>query len=592
MSPPLLEEYCQARAVRTQLTMRSGAQGVAMVSLDCLLVRFAGLLLCSIPFCHAAPSSYDLIIRNGHIIDGTGSPWYAGDVAVKDGHIAAVGRLVDASAARTIDAHGLIVAPGFIDMLGQSETTLLVDPRAPSKIFQGITTEITGEGESVAPVNDAMIKEAQPFLDHYHLKVDWRTLAEYFARLERQGIGINLATYIGAASVREMVIGYGDRSPTPDELKRMQDLVEQGMQQGAMGVSTALQYPPAPFASTAELIALAKVAARYGGIYATHMRSEGDAEMAALEETFRIGREGGLPVEIFHLKTSGKMKGKMPLVIERIEQARGEGIDVAADTYAYTAWANGMAAFIPPWAHDGGSAKLVQRLKDPATRAKIRHDMMTPSDKWDNEWLEINGPEDILIASVNDKQLEKYLGKRVSEIAAAWHEDAIDTIFDLLLKGNTGVGVAVFGMTESDVVLALQQPWVSVCNDYEATSPEGILGAAHPHPRAYGTFPRILARYVRQEGKLSLADAIRKFTALAAQREHLSDRGVIKSGMWADLVVFDPGVIHDAATFENPNQLAVGMSYVLVNGVPVIEAGRMSGKLPGRVLRGPGYLRQ
>lgn len=542
--------------------------------------------------CHAGAPAYDLVIRNGHIIDGTGSPWYAADVAVKDGRIAAIGRLADAGAARTIDAHGLVVAPGFIDMLGQSETTLLIDARAPSKIFQGITTEITGEGESVAPVNEAMIKEIQPYLDHYHLKVDWRTLAEYFARLERQGIGINLATYIGAASVREMVIGYGDRAPTADELKRMQELVAQGMQQGAMGVSTALQYPPAPYASTDELIALAQVAARYGGIYATHMRSEGDAELAALDETFRIGREAAIPVEIFHLKTSGNMKGKMPLVIERIETARSEGIDVAADTYAYTAWANGMAAFVPPWAHDGGPQKLVQRLKDPATRAKIRQDMLTPSDKWDNEWLEITGPQDILITTVNDKALDKYLGKRVSEIAAEWHKDAIDTILDFLIRDKAGTGVAVFGMTEPDVVLALQQPWVSVCNDFEATSPEGILGAEHPHPRAYGTFPRILAKYVRQEGKLSLADAIRKFAALPAQREHLSDRGVIKSGMWADLVIFDPGVIHDAATYENPNQLSVGMSYVLVNGVPVIEEGRMTGKLPGRVLRGPGYQKQ
>ncbi len=559
-----------------------------------LLSRFAALLFLSVPLCAAAAAaSYDLIIRNGHIIDGTGSPWYAADIAVRDGRIADIGKLTDANATRVIDAKGLVVAPGFIDMLGQSEITLLVDPRAPSKIFQGITTEITGEGESAAPLNDAIIKENQAYFDHYHLKADWRTLSEYFARLERQGIGINLGTYVGAASVREMVIGYGDRAPTKDELQQMQGLVEQGMQQGAMGVSTALQYPPAPYASTEELIALAKVAARYGGIYATHMRSEGDGEIAALDETFRIGREAGIPVEIFHLKTAGKPNwGKMPLVIERIEKARAEGIDVAADTYAYTAWANGMAAFMPPWAKDGGDERLVKRLNDPATRAKIRQDMETASDKWDNEWLEISGPEDILVTSVNHKELEKYQGKRVSEIAADWHEDAIDTLFDFLVKDKAGTGVAMFGMAEPDVVLALQQPWVSVCNDYGASSPEGILGAEHPHPRAYGTFPRILAKYVREEGKLSLAEAIRKFTALPAQREHLSDRGVIKAGMWADLVVFDPRTIHDVATYESPNRLSEGMTYVLVNGVPVIEEGRMTGKLPGRVLRGPGYSRQ
>lgn len=555
-----------------------------------LFPRSAALLLIFAPLCHAAAPGYDLIIRNGHIIDGTGSPWYSADVAVKDGHIAAIGRLADASAARIIDARGMVVAPGFIDMLGQSEASLLVDPRAPSKIFQGITTEITGEGESIAPLNDAIIKENQPGLDHYHLKVDWRTLSEYFARLEKQGIGINFATYIGATTVREMVVGYGNRAPTEDELHRMQDLVAQGMQQGAMGLSTALQYPPAPYASTEELIALARTAARYGGVYATHMRSEGMGEMAALDETFRIGREAAIPVEIFHLKTSGKENwGKMARVIERIDKARAEGVDVTADTYAYTAWANGMAAFVPPWANDGGYEKLVKRLQDPVTRAKIRQDMMTPSDKWDNEWLEINGPQDILIGFVIDKSLQKYQGKRVSEIAAEWHEDGIDAILDFLVKDKAQTGVAVFGMVEPDVVLALQQPWVSVGNDAPATSPEGILGADHPHPRAYGTFPHILAKYVREERKLSLADAIRKFTALPAQREHLSDRGVIKCGMWADLVVFDPRIIHDLATYQKPNQFSVGMTYVLVNGVPVIQEGKMTGKLPGKVLRGPGY---
>src|SRR5678815_1846165 len=298
-----------------------------------LVLALSAMLFAGASVCCAADPGYDFIIRNGHIVDGTGSPWYAADVAVKDGHIVAIGRLADAKAARTIDAHGMVVAPGFIDMLGQSELTLLVDPRAPSKIFQGITTEITGEGQSIAPLNEAMIKENQPGYDHYQIKPDWRTLAQYFARLEKQGIGINLGTYIGAASARAMVIGYGNRAPTPDELKQMENLVDQGMKDGALGLSTALQYPPAPYASTEELIALAKVASRHGGIYATHMRSEGNAEDAALDETFRIGREANIGVEIFHLKTSGQENwGKMPHVIERIEKARAEGIDVAADT--------------------------------------------------------------------------------------------------------------------------------------------------------------------------------------------------------------------------------------------------------------------
>jgi N-acyl-D-amino-acid deacylase len=548
------------------------------------------VLLLAVPVGHASAASYDLIIRNGHVIDGTGSPWYGADIAVKEGRIAAIGRFGSASATRSIDAHGLIVAPGFIDMLGQSELTLLVDPRAPSKIFQGITSEITGEGNSVAPLDDALLREHHSTYEHYGLKVGWHTLAEYFARLEKQGIGINFATYVGATSVREMVVGYSDRAPTAGELRKMAELVEQGMREGAMGLSSALEYPPAPYARTEELIALATVAAHYGGIYATHMRDEGNGEAAALEEAFRIGREAQIPIEIFHLKIAGKRNfGGMPLLRDRIEKARAQGVDVAADTYAYTAWSNSMAAFTPPWANDGGTDQLLRRLKDPPTRARMRQDMMTPSDKWDNEWLEIEGPQDILICAVNNKELLPYRGKRLSEVAAEWHEDPVDTIFDFLIKDGAATSVAVFGMAESDVALALQQPWVSVGTDDSATSPEGILGVDHPHPRAYGTFPRILAKYVREEGKLGLADAIRKFTALPAQREHLSDRGVIKTGMWADLVVFDPAAIHDVATYDDPNRFSAGISYVLVNGVLVIEQGKMTGALPGKVLRGPGF---
>jgi dihydroorotase/N-acyl-D-amino-acid deacylase len=552
--------------------------------------RLIALLLVAVPVCQAATAGYDLIIRNGHIIDGTGSPWYAADVGIRAGRIAALGGLENAAATRIIDAHGLVVAPGFIDMLGQSELTLLVDPRAPSKIFQGVTTEITGEGESVAPVNDTILRENGSTYAHYGIKPDWHNLAEYFARLERQGIGINFATYVGATSVREMVIGYSDRAPSGDELQRMEQLVEQGMRQGAMGLSTALEYPPAPYATTEELIALARVAARFGGIYATHMRDEGDAETAALEETLRIGREAQIPIEIFHLKIAGKRNfGGIPLLRDRIEKARAQGVDAAADTYAYTAWSNSLAAFTPPWANDGGKEQLLRRLKDPATRSRMRRDMMTPSDKWDNEWLEIEGPQDVLICAVNHSELLPYRGKRLSEVAAEWHEDPIDAIFDFLIRDEAATSVAVFGMSGSDVTLVLQQPWVSIGTDDSATFPEGVLGRDHPHPRAYGTFPRILAKYVREEGKLSLPDAIRKFTALPAQREHLAERGVIKVGMWADLVVFDPGAIRDVATYEDPNRFPEGMSLVLVNGVPVLEQGRMTGARPGKVLRGPGF---
>ena len=555
----------------------------------CMWIAAAIGLLTATPS-PAAGVEYDTIIRNGHIIDGTGSPWYAADVAVKDGRIAAIGNLADAHARQVIDAHGLVVAPGFIDMLAQSEITLLVDPHVPSKIFQGITTEITGEGESAAPLDAEMIRQRQAAYAHYQVTPDWRTFEQYFTRLQKQGMGINVGTYVGATSVREMVIGYTNRAPTPDELKQMQMLVADAMKQGALGLSTALEYTPAPYAGTDELIALAKVAARHGGIYATHMRSEGDAEMAALDETFRIGREADIPVEIFHLKATGNLKGKMAQVIARIDAARASGIDVAADTYAYTAWQNDLSAFIPPWAHDGGNLKLIERLKNPATRARIRKDMLTPGDAWDNEWLAAIGQaHGIMIGSVNNRALQKYVGKRVSEIAAEWHEDPIDTICDFLIKDNAATSSVVFGMQESDVELALKQPWVSIDTDYEGTSPDGLLGKDRPHPRAYGTFPRILAKYVREQKLLTLPDAIRKFSALAAQRVHLTDRGVLKQGMWADIVVFDPDTIRDVATFTDPNQLSVGMQYVLVNGVPVIDGGKMTDALPGAVLRGPAY---
>jgi N-acyl-D-amino-acid deacylase len=539
---------------------------------------------------HAAEVPYDIIIRNGHIIDGTGSPWYSGDIGIRDGHIAAIGFLGKAQAKRTIDAQGLVVAPGFIDMLGQSEITILVNPHLPSKIFQGITTEFTGEGGSAAPLNDAIIKADQVSYDHLNVTPDWRTLRQYFARLEKQGMGINLGTYVGATQVRRMVLGDDKVQPTPAQLEQMKALVRDAMQDGAVGVSTSLQYAPAPYASTEELIALASEASKFGGVYATHMRSEGSAITAAIDEAVRIGREAKIPVEIWHLKAAGKPQwGQMPQILAQIEKARASGVDISANTYAYPAWFNSFSAFIPPWAHDGGDAKLVERLKDPAQRSRIRKEMETPSTEWDNEWQEIAGPEAILVSVVQNQQLLPLQGKTVAQVAKIWNKDPIDTIFDLLIQDNAYTYVAVFGMSEPDVSLALQQPWVSVDNDSQGTAPDGLLGQEHPHPRAYGTFPRILRKYVREEKKLRLEDAIRKFTALPAQRMRLSDRGVLKAGLWADVVIFDPQTITDHASFENPNQLSEGMKYVLVNGVPVIDNGKATNALPGKVLHGSGY---
>ena len=476
-------------------------------------------------------------------------------------------------------------------MLGQSELTILVDPRLPSKIYQGITTEITGEGGSVAPLNDAIIRADHTGYEHYHITPDWRTLREYFARLEKQGMGINLASYVGATQVRRMILGDDDKQPAPEQLDQMKALVQQAMRDGAVGLSTALVYAPAPYAKTEELIALAEEASKFGGIYATHMRDEGDRVIPAIDEALRIGREAHIPVEIWHIKVAGKENwGRMPEVVAKINAARTEGVDISANTYAYTAWFNTMSAFIPPWAHDGGDVKLVERLKDPAMRQRIRKDLLTSSNTWQNEWQEIPGPESVLIGVVQNPKLLPLQGKTLAEIAKLWNKDPMDALFDLLSEDNAFTEVAVFGMSEPDVALALQQPWVSIDNDSEGTSPEGILGQEHPHPRAYGTFPRILRKYVREEKKLTLEDAIRKFSALPAQRMRLIDRGVLKAGMWADLVVFDPTTIRDVATFDNPNQLSQGMEYVLVNGVAVIDQGKMTGGKPGKVLRGQGYV--
>jgi N-acyl-D-amino-acid deacylase len=542
------------------------------------------------PLLAQTSTAFELVITNGHIVDGTGSPWYSGDIGIRDGKVAAIGNLATAPRKRTIDAAGKVVAPGFIDMLGQSEKTILVDPRLPSKIFQGITTEITGEGDSAAPLNDAIIQADRSSYDHYKLTPDWRTFRQYFARLEKQGMGINLASYVGATQVRRMVLGDDNKQPTPEQLEQMRALVRDAMKDGAAGVSTSLEYAPAPYAKTDELIALATEAGKFGGIYSTHMRNESDSVLEAIDEALRIGREARVPVEIWHIKVAGKNNwGRMPEVVAKINAARAAGADVTADTYAYTAWFNDFSAFIPQWAHDGGVAKLVERLKDPATRERIRKDMLTPSKDWDNEWQEIPGPEAIMVGVVQNPKMLPLEGKRLSEVAKLWNKDPMDTLFDFLID-DPFAAVAVFGMSQPDVTLALQQPWVAIDNDSSGTSPEGLLGQEHPHPRAYGTFPRILRKYVREEKVLTLEDAIRKFSALPAQRLRLTDRGVLKAGMWADVVIFDPATVHDLATFENPNQLSEGMEYVLVNGVPVIDQSKMSGALPGKVLRGAGFV--
>lgn len=547
------------------------------------------LLLCVTPL---FAQDYDTLIRNGRVVDGSGNPWYWADVGIKGDRIAFVGHIPNsATAKRTIDATGLIVAPGFIDMLEQSEFSLLVDRQAVSKLTQGITTGITGEGNSISPQNKATIEDNTDWLEHYHQTVDWTDLNGYFTRLEKQGSGINLGTYVGAAQVREYVIGHDDRAATPEELRKMQGLVEQEMKEGALGVSTALIYAPGNYASTDELIALAKSAARYGGIYASHIRNEGNDEMAALDEAFRIGREARIPVHIFHLKTAGADDwGKMPNVIAAIENARKQGIEVTANQYPYIASATSLGAAIPPKYHAGGTDAFVARLKDPATRAQIKKELSSPAQGGgENMWRGTGGPQGILVSSVLNPELKKYEGKRISEVAKMMNEDPMDALMDLVAADRDNVGAIYFSMSEPDVRLAMQQPWVAVGTDYSEVSPTGPLAEGKPHPRAYGSFPRILGLYVRDEHVLTLENAIRKFTSLPAQIVRLQDRGLLKPGFFADITIFNPNTVKDVATFENPSQISQGIEYVFVNGVLSVEHEKVTGQVGGRPLRGPGY---
>jgi N-acyl-D-amino-acid deacylase len=538
----------------------------------------------------ASGQSYDVIIRGGHILDGTGNPWYAADIGIRGDKIAAIGKLDNATATQTIDATGKIVSPGFIDMLGQSETSLLIDNRSLSKLSQGITSEITGEGQSAAPQDDRTLAGLKPFMDEYHLTIDWTDLNGYFARLEKSGTPLNLGTYVGAAQVREAVIGDDDRAPTPDELKQMEDLVAQAMQQGAMGVSTALIYPPGHYAKTDELIALAKVASQYGGIYATHMRSEGQTEMQALDEALEIGREANLPVEIFHLKVSGKTRwGSMPKVVAKIQAARDSGENVAASMYPYLAGATALASCLPPWVANGGTDKLLERLHDPATRRRIKTEMAADHPGWENLYFDSGGPTGVMISGVVNPDLKKYDGKTVAQMAAAEKKDPLDALFDFVIADNAQTGALYFIANEQDLQYGLKQPWTSIGLDANETSLDGPIFEPHNHPRAWGSMPRFLGHYVRDLHLVSLPEAIRKITSLPAEREHLMRRGLLRPGFFADITVFDPKTIIDKATYTDPNQMSVGVDYVFVNGQLEFADGKLTGVTAGRALRGPGW---
>lgn len=534
--------------------------------------------------------TYDVVVRGGWIVDGAGNPRYRGDVAIRGDRIVAVGNIGEADARRVVDASGLVVAPGFIDMLGWSDLNVLADGRALSKVTQGITTEVTGEGGSVAPQTAATIAEDSAENAAIGITVDWRDLDGYFRRLEASGSTINIATFVGATQIRKAVIGNEDRAPTPAELERMVALVDTAMRQGALGLSTSLVYAPAFYATTGELIALAQAARRHGGIYATHLRDEGRRMDDAVEEAFEIALAAEIPVEIWHLKRAGTdSHGDMPRMLAKLDSARAVGVDVTANVYPYNASATSLDASIPQWAHEGGDSAMIARLRDPATRARIRSDILNPPGGIESFYRGAGGGGGVLVSSVLADSLRYLEGQSVAEIAEAWRMEQLEALFEIIIRDDGATGAIYFSMDERDVRAAIAHWFVSFNTDYGARAPDGILSAGKPHPRAYGTFPRVLGRYVREQRLLRLEDAVRKMTSLPAQRVGLTDRGLLRPGMAADVVVFDPATIIDRATFQNPHQTAEGVRYVFVNGQAVIDRGRVTGARPGRGLRGPGW---
>ena len=537
----------------------------------------------------APQAPYDLVIRGGRLLDGAGNPWVRADLAIRGDRIAAIGQLGDLPARRTIDARNRIVAPGFIDMHSHSDFALLVEGRAESKVRQGVTTEVLGESGSAAPVIGPVVDAMKNSLAPLGLQLDWSDFAGYFARLEKQGISVNVLTFAGSGQLRSAVMGYDNRPPSASELERMKTLLRDAMSQGAFGLSSGLIYPPNSYMKTDELVELAREAARAGGLYISHVRGEGTSLLEALKEAVAIGERAGLPVEIFHFKATGFMRGKILEAVRIIEEARGRGLDIAANQYPYVAGSTGLSASIPSWAHEGGRPKLVERLKDPQARERIKAEMKTGAPGWHNLVKETGNFENIRVASVRSDSNKKFEGRSIAAIAKERGTAPEDALMDLLIEEQGNVGAIYFSMIEDDVKTAMKLPWVSIGSDGTAVSPEGVLGRGKPHPRFYGTFPRILGKYVREEKILTLEDAVRKMTSLPAARLRLSDRGLLRAGMAADIVVFDPERVIDRATFDDPHRYAEGIDVVIVNGQVVLDEGRHTGASPGRALRGPGY---
>jgi dihydroorotase/N-acyl-D-amino-acid deacylase len=538
----------------------------------------------------AQPRRFDVIIANGRIVDGTGAPWFRADVGITGDRITAIGNLSAAQATTRIDAAGQVVAPGFIDLLGQSEFNVLVDSRAASKITQGITTEITGEGVSIAPVNEAMKADRKASYEAFGVAQDWLTLDEYFARLTKATTAVNVGTFVGSGGIRDYVVGKADRPATPAEMTTMKALVAEAMADGALGLSSSLQYVPNRYSTTDELVELSKVAARHGGIYITHQRSEGNKVFESIDEVLAIAERADIPTEIWHLKTAYKANwGKMTEVLRRIEAARARGLRVSANIYPYDRASNGLDACLPVWVREGGTDAMIARLKDAATRERVKRDMDDPNAPYENQWFGSGGPAGVMLSSVLDPALRKYEGMSFEAIGKAMGKDPRDAAIDLVIADKAESSVIISIMRERDVVEAMRTPWVSFDTDSGAKAEDGPLSISKSHPRAWGTFTRILGKFVRQDGVLTLEEAIRKMTSQAAIRVGIMDRGLVRPGMMADLVVFDPVTVTDVATFEQPNRYSTGMKHVFVNGKAVVADGRITDERPGRALRGPGY---
>jgi N-acyl-D-amino-acid deacylase len=565
--------------------------------MPCYWTYFVGVILavigCGRSSCGQAQEvkggTYDILIRGGWIYDGTGAAPKRADLAIRGDKIAAIGELGNVTAHITVDAKKLAVAPGFVNMLSWSNESLIVDGQSQSEIRQGVTTEIMGEGESMGPLSDAIKARMRREQTNIRYDIEWTTLAEYLRWLQRRGVSTNVASYIGATTIREHVIGLADRKPTEVELGRMRNLVEQEMKDGALGIASALVYAPAFYAGTDELIELCKAAAKHKGKYISHLRSEGVDLLGAIDELIRISREAKVPAEIYHFKAMGKPNwGKMDAAIAKVEAARREGLAITADMYCYTAGGTGLNASIPPWAHSGGQVELRKRLRDPATRARIVDEIRHRTDGWENFYLGAGSPDRILLVDFAKEQLKPFQGQTLEEIAKRRGKDPVETLLDLVIEDESRIGTVYFMMSEENVRKLIQIPWISFGSDEASQAPEGVFLKSFPHPRAYGNFARLLGKYVRDEKLIPLEEAIRRLSGLPATNLGLDKRGRLAEGYFADVVVFDPKTIADRATYASPHRYSVGMQHVFVNGVQVLKNGEHTGAKPGRALWGAG----